>query len=161
MLRPDRASQPDLQPDPPLRDLIRDLSERIEGLTARLDWFLAYPRGLAPPEYGRPGRHPDVGADHGSAPSPRSGSPEAARKESGKDQALAGPDRIQPDEGDTRGRSPYLDAKGAAAYLGITLGSLYGTVERGHITPLRGPRRRYRFTTAMLDEYLGRKGGGR
>ncbi len=57
--------------------------------------------------------------------------------------------------------SPYLDTRKAAAYLGVSLGSLYGIVERGQIRPLRGPRRRYRFTAAMLDEYLGRKGGGR
>lgn len=50
--------------------------------------------------------------------------------------------------------SPYLDAKAAAAYLGTTVGSLYGLVDRRQIEPLRGPRRRYRFTQAMLDEYL-------
>jgi excisionase family DNA binding protein len=57
--------------------------------------------------------------------------------------------------------SPYLDAEGAAAYLGITVSSLYGIVERGHLTPLRGPRRRYRFTKELLDDYLRRRAGGR
>ena len=56
-----------------------------------------------------------------------------------------------------RRRSPYLDAEEAAAYLGISVKSLYGIVERGRLEPLRGPRRRYRFTTAMLDEYLARR----
>lgn len=65
-------------------------------------------------------------------------------------------DRIPTDEGGSRGRSPYLDAGDAAAYLDITKGSLYGLVERGRLTPLRGPRRRYRFTTMMLDDYLKR-----
>jgi excisionase family DNA binding protein len=51
---------------------------------------------------------------------------------------------------------PYLDAKEAAAYLGTTLSSLYGLVERKQIDPDRGPRRRYRFTTEMLDAYLKR-----
>jgi excisionase family DNA binding protein len=50
--------------------------------------------------------------------------------------------------------SPYLDAEQAATYLGTTLSSLYGLVERRRLRPLRGPRRRYRFTTEMLDEYL-------
>jgi excisionase family DNA binding protein len=53
--------------------------------------------------------------------------------------------------------SPYLDAEQAAAYLGITMSSLYGIVERRHLVPLRGPRRRYRFTREMLDEYLRRR----
>jgi excisionase family DNA binding protein len=53
--------------------------------------------------------------------------------------------------------SPYLDAEEAAAYLGVTVSSLYGIVERRHLTPLRGPRRRYRFTREMLDDYLHRR----
>ena len=53
--------------------------------------------------------------------------------------------------------SQYLDAAGACDYLGITRDSLYGLVERNHVVPLRGPRRSYRFTPAMLDEYLCRK----
>jgi excisionase family DNA binding protein len=53
--------------------------------------------------------------------------------------------------------SPYLDAEQAAAYLGTTVGSLYGIVERGHLIPLRGPRRRYRFTKELLDDYLRRR----
>ena len=72
--------------------------------------------------------------------------------------SLAHPDTIPTGEAGGRGRSPYLDATEAAAYLGITLKSLYGIVERGHLEPLRGPRRRYRFTSAMLDEYLARRG---
>lgn len=52
--------------------------------------------------------------------------------------------------------SPYLDAKEAASYLGTTVSSLYGLVERRQIDPMRGPRRRYRFTKQMLDEYLKR-----
>lgn len=61
---------------------------------------------------------------------------------------------------DTRqGATPYLDAQGAADYLGISLNSLYGVVERNRLVPLRGPRRRYRFTTEMLDRYLGRRDG--
>ena len=52
------------------------------------------------------------------------------------------------------GSSPYLDAQEAAAYLGINVKSLYGLVERRQLVPLRGPRRRYRFTVEMLDEYL-------
>lgn len=54
-------------------------------------------------------------------------------------------------------RSPYLAAGEAAEYLGITVSSLYGVVERGHLMPLRGPRRSYRFTESMLDEYLKRR----
>jgi excisionase family DNA binding protein len=54
-------------------------------------------------------------------------------------------------------RSPYLDADEAARYLGITVKSLYGVVERRHLIPLRGPRRTYRFTEEMLDEYLKRQ----
>lgn len=53
--------------------------------------------------------------------------------------------------------SPYLDAKEAAFYLGTSASSLYGLVERRQIDPMRGPRRRYRFTKEMLDEYLKRE----
>lgn len=53
--------------------------------------------------------------------------------------------------------SPYLTAEEAAAYLGITMDSLYGLVDRRILIPLRGPRRRYRFTKEMLDEYLRRE----
>jgi excisionase family DNA binding protein len=52
--------------------------------------------------------------------------------------------------------SPYLTAEEAARYLGISVKSLYGVVERRHLVPLRGPRRAYRFTTEILDEYLRR-----
>jgi hypothetical protein len=50
--------------------------------------------------------------------------------------------------------TPYLDTQQAAEYLGITIKSLYGQVERGLLEPLRGPRNCYRFTTKMLDDYL-------
>ncbi len=36
-MRPDRVSHSNPQPDPPLRDLIRDLNERIDGLAGRLE----------------------------------------------------------------------------------------------------------------------------
>ena len=48
----------------------------------------------------------------------------------------------------------YLDSQQAADYLGISIKSLYGQVERGLIIPLRGPRRSYRFTKKMLDDSL-------
>lgn len=54
-------------------------------------------------------------------------------------------------------RSPYLGAEEAAEYLGVSVSSLYGIVERGHLVPLRGPRRSYRFTEKMLDDYLKRR----
>jgi CRP-like cAMP-binding protein len=50
--------------------------------------------------------------------------------------------------------SQYLKAQDAADYLGITVKSLYGIVERRHLRPLRGPKRSYRFTQRMLDDYL-------
>ncbi len=50
--------------------------------------------------------------------------------------------------------SPYLNAQEAATYLGINVKSLYGLVERRQLKPLRGPKRVYRFTEEMLDEYL-------
>lgn len=52
--------------------------------------------------------------------------------------------------------SPYLTSDEAARYLGITMPSLYALVERGHIVPFRGPRRTYRFTVEMLDDYVKR-----
>lgn len=52
--------------------------------------------------------------------------------------------------------TPFLNANEAAAYLGTTVSSLYGLVERRQIEPLRGPRRRYRFTKEMLNQYLKR-----
>ncbi len=60
-------------------------------------------------------------------------------------------------QGRAKVASPYLTAEEAAQYLGITMDSLYGQVERRRLIPLRGPKRSYRFTTAMLDAYL--KGG--
>ena len=57
----------------------------------------------------------------------------------------------------SQSRSPYLGANDAAEYLGITVSSLYAVVERGYLTPLRGPRRTYRFTREMLDDYLKRR----
>jgi excisionase family DNA binding protein len=60
-------------------------------------------------------------------------------------------------DGKVKGQvSPYLTAEEAARYLGISIKSLYGAVERRHLVPLRGPRRTYRFTVEMLDEYLKR-----
>jgi len=56
-----------------------------------------------------------------------------------------------------RSKSPYLDAKEAAEYLGTTVKSLYGLVERRRMVPLRGPRRTYRFTKELLDDYLKRE----
>lgn len=54
--------------------------------------------------------------------------------------------------------SPYLTAEEAAAYLRLdSIKQLYGIVERGHLKPFRGPRRRYRFTVAQLDVYLARE----
>jgi excisionase family DNA binding protein len=50
--------------------------------------------------------------------------------------------------------SKYLDCQRAADYLGIKKSQLYDQVASGNLTPLRGPRNVYRFTTAMLDEYL-------
>ena len=52
--------------------------------------------------------------------------------------------------------SPYLTGEEAASYLGVSLKSLYGIVERRHLIPFRGPRRAYRFTAEMLDAYLRR-----
>lgn len=49
---------------------------------------------------------------------------------------------------------PYFSGEQAADYLGITMAQLYRQVEDRHITPLRGPGRRYRFTRDMLDGYL-------
>ena len=52
--------------------------------------------------------------------------------------------------------SPYLDSEKAARYLGIDVKQLYRQAELGKLKPLRGPRNSYRFTKAMLDEYLGK-----
>jgi excisionase family DNA binding protein len=51
-------------------------------------------------------------------------------------------------------KTPYFDSTAAADYLGVTEKSLYGLVERKRLTPLRGPRRTYRFTREQLDHYL-------
>ena len=48
----------------------------------------------------------------------------------------------------------YLNAEQAAEYLGCSVKSLYRQVELGRLVPLRGPKRSYRFTAAMLDKYL-------
>ena len=74
-----------------------------------------------------------------------------------RDRALHRPDTIPTVAEKPLVASPYLDADQAAAYLGISVSSLYGIVERRHLTPLRGPRRRYRFTRELLDDYLRRR----
>lgn len=51
-------------------------------------------------------------------------------------------------------KSPYMNSKEAAEYLLTSVSSLYGLVDRRQIIPLRGPKRSYRFTARMLDEYL-------
>jgi hypothetical protein len=48
----------------------------------------------------------------------------------------------------------YFDSRQAADYIGVTIASLYGLVERKRIVPLRGPRRTYRFTKKQLEHYL-------
>jgi excisionase family DNA binding protein len=53
-------------------------------------------------------------------------------------------------------QTPYFDSTAAANYLGITEKSIYGLVERKRLTPLRGPRRTYRFTREQLDQYLAK-----
>jgi hypothetical protein len=51
-------------------------------------------------------------------------------------------------------KSPYLNAKEAAAYLRLdSVKQLYGLIERGKLKPLPGSRK-LRFTTDILDEYL-------
>ena len=52
--------------------------------------------------------------------------------------------------------SPFFDSEKAAQYLGIDVKQLYRQVELRRLKPLRGPRNSYRFTKAMLDEYLGK-----
>jgi len=55
--------------------------------------------------------------------------------------------------------TPYLTAEEAVAYLRLgTIKALYGLVERRRLVPLRGPRRRIRFTKEMLDQYMQREG---
>ena len=58
--------------------------------------------------------------------------------------------------------TPYLNAEESAAYLRLeTVKALYGLVERRRLIPLRGPRRRIRFTKDMLDQYMQREGAKR
>lgn len=54
---------------------------------------------------------------------------------------------------ESHGPSPYLDAEQAAAYLGVTIKSLYGLKERGRLKSLPGSRR-LRFTIEMLDRFM-------
>jgi excisionase family DNA binding protein len=54
--------------------------------------------------------------------------------------------------------SPWLNAQEAAAYLRVSLKSLYSQVERGNLKPGRGPRRRLLFKKEMLDRYVQRRG---
>jgi excisionase family DNA binding protein len=55
-------------------------------------------------------------------------------------------------------QSPYLNAQEAAAYLRVSLKSLYSQVERGNLKSGRGPRRRLLFKKDMLDRYVQRRG---
>ena len=74
----------------------------------------------------------------------------------GRDESLPDHGRIPTNGSGPIVHSPYLDADEAAAYLKITRKSLYGIFERCQLEPLRGLRNRYRFTVAMLDDYLAR-----
>ena len=62
-------------------------------------------------------------------------------------------DRIGTPKNGSR-KSPYLNSEEAAEYLRTSISSLYGLVDRKQINPLRGPKRSYRFTPRMLDDYL-------
>jgi excisionase family DNA binding protein len=55
-------------------------------------------------------------------------------------------------------QSPYLNAQEAAAYLRVSLKSIYAQVDRGNLKPGRGPRRRLLFKKDMLDRYVQRRG---
>jgi lactoylglutathione lyase len=71
--------------------------------------------------------------------------------------ALAGQAGMGNGQGNqTHRTSPYLAGPEAAHYLRITMQSLYGLVERRHLVPFRGPRKMYRFTVEMLDDYIKR-----
>ena len=79
----------------------------------------------------------------------------------GESQSLPRPVSLTSDsnhltEPQSKKASPYLDAQQAAEYLGTKVKSLYGLVERRQLKPLRGPKRTYRFTKEILDEYLSR-----
>jgi excisionase family DNA binding protein len=54
-------------------------------------------------------------------------------------------------------QSPYLNAQEAAAYLRVSLKSLYAQVERGNLKPGRGPRRRILFKKEVLDRFVQRR----
>jgi hypothetical protein len=91
--------------------------------------------------------HPEIAVDEWFKQMVPNGSGEAAPLDNG--------DRIpRPTNG-----TPYLDSKQGAAYLGITVKSLYGLVERRQLAPLRASKRQYRFTEDMLDKFLRRKDG--
>jgi hypothetical protein len=160
MRQPEKKPQPGFMGDSPPRELLSQLFDRIENLTARLDRLSRSPASELN-DFTDAVRRPGTQAlnEHalGRQPDAQHVDPTDARIVP----SLDGPDRMQSSESEPMRLSPYLDAKGASAYLGITLDSLYGIVERGSLVPLRGPKRRYRFTEAMLDEYLRRKGGGR
>lgn len=159
MLRPDRTSSALSQSDPPLEDIIHDLIERIDGLEKRLDLYFAHSRSPEPAVLGHPDPHASGGADPCRRQADEAGTPQAPSGKAVAHRPLPNPDTISVSGVNGRCRSPYLDAEEAAAYLGISVKSLYGIVERGRLEPLRGPRRRYRFTTVMLDEYLARREG--
>ncbi len=130
-----------------LASRISRLEETVRGISGRQESRRPHPPVSAPGEIGdtpvAQRRFPEV-SGASSEPPP-------------DERPLPTPDTISMSEVNGRRRSPYLDAEEAAAYLGISIKSLYGIVERGRLVPLRGPRRRYRFTTAMLDEYLARR----
>ena len=146
-----------------------DVTETTAYLYAELDGRISRLENAVRAIVHGQGFHETSEMSRPSRPTTRVPLPERQRPESlhplptrtSGDRPLAMPDTIPAGGAGGPSVSPYLDAEGAASYLGVTLNSLYGVVERGHLQPLRGPRRRYRFTTAMLDEYLGRKGGGR
>lgn len=54
-------------------------------------------------------------------------------------------------------QSPYLNAQEAAAYLRVSLKSLYSQVERGNLKPGRGPRRRILLKKETLDRFVQRR----
>lgn len=154
MLHSDRSKPNDRPPRPSLQDIIPVLINRIDRLLDSLDAFQPLTPGHEPVVPERPGQFNHGGASPGLPAGRKMSTMSSSPTGLGDTTPLPDCRRIPP-EGE-QSRSPFLDSDGAAAYLGITLKSLYGVVERGHLRPWRGPRRRYRFTEAMLDDYLAR-----